>query len=803
MFFKMLKSDLRQKRGLSIVLFLFITVASILVSVGAVQIYEFLTGNERNEKACKSSDMIVYSDYKEGKFFADFAKKTEEIINSNKHITSKAKREVLRLDVSKVDFQYIDESKIDSLRYSEHYLSTVPKEADLLYSLDDQPFSVENGTVWVSEKMRNVAGAQIGDTLKLTSDMGNVYGFTIAGFYKQPFSGYNKLYIISDGDYEFLSSEIFSKTYIYNLKFDEFSIPEYIEFSDKLSKEAAASTELQNAESSDEYILSYILAIFIALVSVFLILIVIMTIRFTMIAAMKEEEREIGVLRAIGADSLKFRWLFAAKYIFFAVVGGVIGIFAGIPLSKLVLSTFGPGNIMPSDGEIIITGLCSVLFIVFLIIGFSLLVMRHINRISVVNAIRGENRAERFGRGSRFSLHKRKIMAPSFYLALSDILKRFKRYVFLFIAYTLGALIILFVFNIKNSVINPDFLKYSMTYQADFLIQFNNVQIEKYMDMMNKENKELLDIVNDEIKNAGIPAHFDAEHYNVSGSIKLHGNDINASVYFGKGDISKLSYHEGTVPVHKDEVALSWSAASSLGIQLGDEITMTVQTNPPGKTETKKTTDKFKVTAFINAMDGGMPIAVIGPEYENPNTGKLCMAMIIDTDESGKAGVISQLEELYGENDVLNGQEFTKMMLIDYSDLFDILEFGVGAAVLFILMLMTYLYTSVFIAEETAETAMLKSIGFTDGFIKASHILRILILSVCSVILGELLLVTAGNYIVGMIMEGLGITGFGFVPEFMVSLCIIPAIAICTVLLTQWLNLRRIRNINISSIKDE
>ena len=53
MFRKMLKNDLRQKRGLSIVLFLFITAASVLVFVGGVQIYQFFTSTERNKTACK------------------------------------------------------------------------------------------------------------------------------------------------------------------------------------------------------------------------------------------------------------------------------------------------------------------------------------------------------------------------------------------------------------------------------------------------------------------------------------------------------------------------------------------------------------------------------------------------------------------------------------------------------------------------------------------------------------------------------------------------------------------------------
>ena len=62
MFFKMLKNDLRQKKALNFVLLLFITIASMLIFVSSVQLYEYMTGNERNRDACKMSDMLIFSD---------------------------------------------------------------------------------------------------------------------------------------------------------------------------------------------------------------------------------------------------------------------------------------------------------------------------------------------------------------------------------------------------------------------------------------------------------------------------------------------------------------------------------------------------------------------------------------------------------------------------------------------------------------------------------------------------------------------------------------------------------------------
>ena len=59
MFFKMLKNDLKMKKGLNLILFIFIVIASVLVYVSASQLYIQLTGEERTVKSCSSSDLIM------------------------------------------------------------------------------------------------------------------------------------------------------------------------------------------------------------------------------------------------------------------------------------------------------------------------------------------------------------------------------------------------------------------------------------------------------------------------------------------------------------------------------------------------------------------------------------------------------------------------------------------------------------------------------------------------------------------------------------------------------------------------
>lgn len=806
MFFKMLKNDLRQKKALNFVLFLFITIASMLVFVSSVQLYEYMTGNERNRNTCKMSDMLIFSD-SQGRIQENARKNCKDNLDKNSHVKGYYRREMKSIPISQIDFEMVDEKSINDLLYSAHYLTVLPKDRDLLFSTDESPISVENNTVWLSQKYKTLAGVNVGDIMHLTTDMGNTYPLRVAGFYKQPYLGSFQWYVISEADYEYLSGEFFENMDMYGVQLDEVSYSVYLDLSDKLrSNLSSVWIVMQDRQNSNDYILSFILSIFLALISLFFILIIIMTIRFTMIAALKDEEREIGMMRAIGVDSFAFRWLFAAKYIAFALAGGAIGMAAGYPLSRYVLSMFSADSIFPSAGEIIIAGILSVILIVLLIVGFSFIVMRRISRISVISAIRGENIGERFGRSKAVLLHRSRIMPTPVYLAVSDIIKRFRRYVFLLIAYTLGILIMLFAFNIKNSVISTDYLKYLLNYQIDFFVEFKMDQLEGYHRRMIAEDKGLWELVNEDIKKAGIPARVEADHYETSGITKLNKNDIVTTVYYGKGDISRLPYCAGTMPVKKDEAALSRFAASDLGIDIGDEIEIILGTTSEDGMSRENTTEKFKVTGLIDMIDSGTLTAILGNEYEPKGEQKdfqYGMAFIIDAEGAEKEKAFNDLEKLFGEEVTLTGEEYVHRALLEYDQLFTMLEYGVGGLVIFILILMTYLYSSIFIAEEKSEIALLKSLGFTDGSIKAAHVIRILLLALAAVILGELLLQTAGQAIVGMIMESLGITGFRFLPEWVFSVCVIPCILTAAVVLTQWLNLEQIKKIAIWSISNE
>lgn len=157
--------------------------------------------------------------------------------------------------------------------------------------------------------------------------------------------------------------------------------------------------------------MNMILLLFIFLVSMFisssvnicLIVISLVVLRFAIVFTMKEEFSEIGVMNAIGIKSRQIRGLYAMKYAVIAMVGGIIGFVCGIPFGNMLLKKVSQNIIMENKGNLSVSILAS-LVVVGIVLLFSYLVTRKMNRIKPVEAIRKGATRERFRKKSRFSL---------------------------------------------------------------------------------------------------------------------------------------------------------------------------------------------------------------------------------------------------------------------------------------------------------------------------------------------------------------------------------------------------------------
>ena len=111
MFFKMLKSDLKRKKGLNIILFVFICVASALIFTGAVQIFSNLTKARAVERLCRPSDMLLITSPR----IMDEDEINEKLpaeLSSRKEITEWEYKRMTEIEPLSLDFKDFDEDEI-------------------------------------------------------------------------------------------------------------------------------------------------------------------------------------------------------------------------------------------------------------------------------------------------------------------------------------------------------------------------------------------------------------------------------------------------------------------------------------------------------------------------------------------------------------------------------------------------------------------------------------------------------------------------------------------------------------------
>ena len=661
---------------------------------------------------------------------------------------------------------------------------------------------MKNGTVWISHKMRDVTEAKLGDRMKIITPMGRVYEFEIAGFYKEPTAIYLYKYFISDDDYKVISADFPVKTDIFSVLTPEVNS----DIVDIFRSELRNKHDIRLIEGwwsrhtmSDDFVVIFIITFSMILMSIFMVIIILMTIRFTMISALRDEEKEIGMMRAMGINSLRFRWLFVAKYISFAVAGGIIGIIAGIPLSYKLMHLFAGGVVYPPVHELVLIGTASALLMASSIILFCLLVMRRINKISVIDAIHGENRGERFGKASALLLHKRTKMPVPVFLGLSDILTRIKRYIFLIIAYTLGGMMILLPGYLYHSVVNPEFMKYTLIYDYDFFPDFSDEMMKEYERREIAENKDFWDIFNDDLANNDINAHVDTCCY-CGGELYTEGRR-DCEVFFNFDDMSPIEYSEGTAPVLENEIAMSSYSARNYGIKPGDEIEVGLNEYSGDKLHITLNKKKVIVTGLIDMMEWGSPYIIMGKEYDKGCiNGKRFFSLNIYSDN--KQAEWDKMNELFNGH-MMTAEEALMRELEDYELPLRLFRNVVFAAVVFVNILLTALYMNIFISEDKSEIALQRCLGTGDGKIRAAELFRMMTLTIVSVIAAILISNTVGARLFDVLFGAINLSGFKFMPMPVLTWVIMPLVSLLTVLIPSVIRLGSIDKIDIRSIAEE
>ena len=385
------------------------------------------------------------------------------------------------------------------------------------------------------------------------------------------------------------------------------------------------------------------------------------------------------------------------------------------------------------------------------------------------------------------------------YLGLSDILTRIKRYIFLIIAYTLGGMMILLPEYLYHSVVNPDFMKYTLIYDYDFFPDFSDEMMKEYERREIAENKDFWDIFNGDLANNDINAHVDTCCY-CGGELYTEGRR-DCEVFFNFDDMSPIEYSEGTAPVLENEIAMSSYSARNYGIKPGDEIEVGLNEYSGDKLHITLNKKKVIVTGLIDMMEWGSPYIIMGKEYDKGCiNGKRFFSLNIYSDN--KQAEWDKMNELFNGH-MMTAEEALMRELEDYELPLRLFRNVVFAAVVFVNILLTALYMNIFISEDKSEIALQRCLGTGDGKIRAAELFRMMTLTIASVIAAILISNTVGARLFDVLFGAINLSGFKFMPMPVLTWVIMPLVSLLTVLIPSVIRLSSIDKIDIRNIAEE
>lgn len=742
MYFKILKKDLKRKKTMNIILLMFIILSTMFIASSMKNILSITNALDYYFEQAGMPDYLAATIDKVGS--PDISETFDEL----DAIEDYGIETILYMNS---DNLYYGGEQIKTMNNSSVLVAMEDTEIRFFDNNNQVIEEVRPGQVYISGKRMKAGNMEIGDTLEIRyGDISRT--FEIAGSFKDAFLGSEMMgmtrFIVSESDFEyFYSKEEITGLYGGSLCYVNTSDTEAV---DRALSEQDCSLVFNDTVEKVKmtYVLEMLVAGVLLVISVCLILVALVVLRFTISFTLTEEYREIGVMKAIGIGNIKIRCLYITKYLVLAVIGALLGFLGSIPLGKMMLKQVSSNMVMENENGILINAICSFMVICIILL-FSFGCTGKVNKFTPVDAIRSGETGERFRKKGILRLHKSS-MRPSLYLAANDVLSSPRRFATVILTFTICLSAILILVNAVNTLESAELVTAFGLTQSDVYMSDEGTQ----MSFMVENGRELLENhlaeMEETLAENGMPAEC-VNEVMMKYTVK-HGELVcKCQVLLGIGTTAdEYLYFKGTAPQNADEIAITQVTAEKLDAQIGDTIVI----RRMGQEK------EYVITAFFQNMNNmGEGIRLHEDEEVNfLETGGFFGYQINFTDNAdGKElqNRIEKIKEIYGTDKVYTAGEYSKI-LTSVGDVIDGVRIMVLIVMSIVICLITILMERSFIAKERSEIAILKAMGFDDRTVVAWHTLRFGMISILSTVISLLLLWPLTNFSIGPVFRWMG-----------------------------------------------
>ncbi len=786
MYVNILKNDLKRKKTMNIILLLFTILAAMFVSSGLGNVITVMNGTNYFLDKAGIGDYMIITQNSDGGLC--------DILDKSKNVTSYKKEEcyfALEENIS------VDNHDI-SIRGSQLLIQPIQKNGINFFDTDNTKVEkINNGEVYVTVGFLSGNDAKVGDTLHVELE-GIDKKYKIAGEMKDAFLGSdmigNTRILMSDKDYKVYSDNENIKSLYGNLF--------YINSSDNKALTQDLSDANNIAFSGDRdmikmcYVMEMIVAMIVMVLSICLLIVSFVLLKFVITFTISEDYREIGVMKAIGISNFKIRSLYIVKYLAMSIVGGVIGFFVGIPFGNLLIKSVSEKMILGNDSGLVLN-LIGSLSVVFIMIVFAYLCTGKVKKLSPIDAIRSGQTGERYQKKGVYSIGKSHF-GNAFFMALNDILSAPRRFMIIILSFFLCSIFVFGVVEVTDTM-KSDSLIGTFGIKSDVYIR--DTKLLK-MDYISSDGNDKLEKMYEDIED-------DLEKMEISGKVNMEicykypitfeGDSLTGNFQQNmKTNASDYEYIKGSAPRNKYEIAITPTIAKQLDAEIGDEMTIDFGSEK---------IDCMIVGYFqsMNQLGSIMKLHEDAPTSMENATSMMGIQINFDedVDEAELDRRIDKIKDYYDIEDVFDAAGYCDdcMGVADTMDAVSKLLLVItGIVVILVVVLME----RSFILDEKNQIALLKAIGFKDSFIVKWHVYRFMIVTLVTEILAVALTYPVTKLWCDPVWKSMGATNVEYYFKPASLLIIYPGIILIinfvSVLLTS-LYTRKIKSKDVTNIE--
>jgi len=531
------------------------------------------------------------------------------------------------------------------------------------------------------------------------------------------------------------------------------------------------------------------------LASLLLIIVAFICVKFTIMAALEEEVREIGTMKAIGLPFADIRDLYLNKYRVLALIGVISGYILTLLSSNVITR-----HISTTFGEVSLSPLAIILSI--LVAGLVYLLIKHycrktlkkIKKLSVVDALISGKGFEKNTGAIKDGLHKSKRLPVNWLVGTREVFHKFKNWIVVFAIMLIAAMMIMVPVNLLNTFEAPEFITYMGSSLEDILIEVENgANLETNYDHV----KRLLD-GDDAIANYHEYRTVRAQTPDAAGN--LMNIDIDAGTYAG----NELQYLTGQAPQGDNELAISLINAEELGIEAGITIELFFNDHEYVDRDYGQA-QQFIVSGVYQDVTSGGKTA----KSKNDFMGLAAHEYSFSVDLKESADAKNKADEwarTLGTGVTVDPMaEFIDQTLGGVSRQLRTIVGAVGIMGACLAILITVLFLKLRLAKDLSEIAVLKAIGFSVQDLNQQYLIKIGLAALLGILAGTAATDLLGEKIVNAAtgMAGLGIKRVDLITNPVMSYIVFPLLLIGLTLLVTRIVMRTIKNYNIIAIINE